>query len=57
VLLGKPEVTRRKWEDTGSVKINLLGMKFGDVDWIQLIWYRDQWQSFVNTITNLPGLF
>lgn len=27
-------MARRKWEDTGSVKLNLLGKKFGDVDCI-----------------------
>jgi hypothetical protein len=36
-----------------NIKMNLRGIEFGDMDWIDLAQDRDQWRAFVNTIMNL----
>jgi hypothetical protein len=43
--LGKP---RHTWEDSDLREIG-----WGGMDWIDLVRYRDQWRSLVNTVMNL----
>jgi hypothetical protein len=46
--LGRP---RRRLVD--NIKINILEISWGDVDWIGLAWDRDNWRALVNTVMNL----
>jgi hypothetical protein len=52
ILVGKPEEKRtlrrprRRWVD--NIKIDL-----GEMNWIDLAEYRDQWRALVNTAMNL----
>jgi hypothetical protein len=49
VLVGKPEGNRpfgrprRKWED--NIKMDLLGVGCGGMDWIELAQDRDRWRA------------
>jgi hypothetical protein len=45
--LGRP---RRRWVD--NIKIDLRGIGWDDMDWIDLAQDRDQWRAFVNTVMN-----
>jgi hypothetical protein len=47
-LLGRP---RRRWDD--NIKMDLVEIGFGDVDWIHLAQDRDTWRALVNTVMNL----
>jgi hypothetical protein len=55
-LVGKPEGKsplgrpRRRWVD--NIKMDLRGIGWGDVDWIDLAQDRDQWRAFLNTVMN-----
>jgi hypothetical protein len=57
-LVGRPEGRRplgrprRRWED--NIKMDLMKIGFGDVDWIHLAQDRDRWRAVVNTVMNLP---
>jgi hypothetical protein len=57
ILVGKPEGKRplrrprRRWVD--NVKIDLRGIGWAGVEWIDLAQDRDQWRALVNTMTNL----
>jgi hypothetical protein len=57
VLVGRPEGKkplgrpRRRWED--KIKMNIQGVGWGDMDWIDLAQDRDRWQCFVNAVMNL----
>jgi hypothetical protein len=57
VLVEKPEGKRplgrlrRRWED--NIKINLLKLGCGDLDWIELAQDRDRWRTLVNAVLNL----
>jgi hypothetical protein len=42
---------RRRCED--NIKMDLRGIGFGDVDWINLAQDRDRWRALVNMIMNL----
>jgi hypothetical protein len=46
--LGRP---RRRWVD--NVRIDLVEMGWGDVDWIGLAQDRDRWRVLVNSVLNL----
>jgi hypothetical protein len=46
--LGRP---RLRWED--KIKMDLRGIGFGDVDWINWAQDRDRWRALVNTVMNL----
>jgi hypothetical protein len=46
--LGGP---RRRWVD--NVKIDLLEIGWGGVDWIGLAQDRNKWRALVNEVTNL----
>jgi hypothetical protein len=47
-LLGRP---RRRWED--NIKMDLIEIGFGDVDWIHWAQDRDRWRAVLNTVMNL----
>jgi hypothetical protein len=57
ILVGKPEAKRslgsprRMWED--NIKMDIKGIEWGGIDWIDLAQDRDQWRALVNTETNL----
>jgi hypothetical protein len=46
--LGRP---RRRWVD--NIKMDLVGVGWGDVDWIGLAQDRDKWRALVNAVMNL----
>jgi hypothetical protein len=52
LLVGKPEGKRpRGWVD--NIKMDLLEMGWGSVDWIGLAQDRDKWRALVNAVMNL----
>jgi hypothetical protein len=57
LLVGKPERkktlgrTRRRWLD--NIRIDLVEMGWGDVDWIGLAQDRNRWRALVNSVLNL----
>jgi hypothetical protein len=57
ILVGKPEGkrplgrTRHGWED--NIKMDLKGIGWGGMDWIDLAQDRDQWKALVNTVMTL----
>jgi hypothetical protein len=48
ISLGRP---RRRWVD--NLKIELRGIEWGGMDWIDLAQDGNQWRAFVNTVMNL----
>jgi hypothetical protein len=46
--LGRP---RHRWKD--NIKMDLIEIRWGDVDWIHVAQDRDQWRALVNTVMNL----
>jgi hypothetical protein len=57
LLVGKPEGKRplgrlrRRWVD--NIKIDLLEIGWGGVDWIGLAQGMDKWRALVNAVMNL----
>ena len=57
VLVGKPKRKtplgrpRRRWED--NIKMDLQEIRYGGMDWIELVQDRDRWRRLVNTVMNL----
>jgi hypothetical protein len=57
ILLGKPEGKRplgrprRRLED--NIKMALGEIRWGGMDWINLVQDRNQWRALVNTVMNL----
>jgi hypothetical protein len=57
LLVGKPEGKRplgrprRRWVD--NIKMDLLEIGWGGVDWTGLAQDRDKWRALVNTVMNL----
>jgi hypothetical protein len=57
ILVGRPEGRRplgrprRRWEN--NIKMDLMEIGFGDVDWVNLVRDRDTWRAVVNTVMNL----
>jgi hypothetical protein len=57
VLLRKPEGkrllgrSRRRWGD--NIKMDLLQVRCGGVDWIELAQDRDRWRALMNAVMNL----
>jgi hypothetical protein len=57
LLVGKPEgrrplgIPRRSWLD--NIRMDLVDVGWGDVDWIGLAQDRDRWRALVNAVTNL----
>ena len=56
VLVGKPEGKRplgrprRRWED--NIKMYLVEVGSGCVDWMELAQGRDRWRALVSTVMN-----
>jgi hypothetical protein len=57
VLVGRPEgrrplgKPRRRWED--NIKIDLQGVGWGVMDWIDMAQDRDGWRALVIAVMNL----
>jgi hypothetical protein len=57
LLVGKPEGRRplgrpkRRWLD--NIRMDLVEVGCGDVDWIGLAQNRDRWRALVNLVLNL----
>jgi hypothetical protein len=57
LLVGKPEGkrplgrARRRW--MGNIRLDLVEVGWGDVDWIGLAQDRDRWRALVNSVLNL----
>jgi hypothetical protein len=57
VLVGKPEGRRpqgrprRRWED--GIRMDLMEIGLGGVDWIRLAQNRDRWRAVVSLVMNL----
>jgi hypothetical protein len=49
--LGRP---RRRWED--EIRIDLMEIGLGGVDWIRLAQGRDRWRAVVSAVMNLRVL-
>jgi hypothetical protein len=60
VLVGKPEGKRplgrprRRWED--GIRMDLMEIGLGGVDWIRLAQDRDRWRAVVSAVMNLRVL-
>jgi hypothetical protein len=58
LLVGKPEGRRSlgrprcRWLD--NIRMDLVEVVWGDVDWIGLTQDRDRWRALVNAVMNLP---
>jgi hypothetical protein len=56
-LVGRPEGTRSvgrsrcRWVD--NIRMDLIEVGWGDVDWIGLAQDRDRWRALVNSVLNL----
>jgi hypothetical protein len=48
IPLGRP---RHRWED--NIKMDLRGIGWGSVEWINLAEDRDQWLPLLNIVMNL----
>jgi hypothetical protein len=46
--LGRP---RRRWSN--NIRMDLVEVGFGDVDWIGLAQDRNRWRALVNSVLNL----
>jgi hypothetical protein len=61
ILMGKSErerllrSPRRRWVD--NITIDLRGIGWDDMDWIDLAQDRDQWRNLVNTVMNRRVLY
>jgi hypothetical protein len=57
LLVGKPEERRplgrprRRWLD--NIRMDLVEVEWGDVDWIGMAQDRDRWRALVNSVLNL----
>jgi hypothetical protein len=57
LLVGKPEGRRtlgrprHRW--LNNIRMNLVEVGWGDVDWIGLAQDRDRWRALVNSVVNL----
>ena len=59
ILVGKPGgkrplgKRRRRWED--NIKMDLQGVGYVGMDWIELAQDRDRWRALVSAVMNLRG--
>jgi hypothetical protein len=57
LLVGKPEgkrpLGRSRHRCLDNIKMDLVEVGWGDVDWIGLAQDRDRWRALVNSILNL----
>jgi hypothetical protein len=60
ILVGNPEGNRqlqrprRTWVD--HINTDLMAIRWGGINWIDLDQYADHWKALVNTVINLRGL-
>jgi hypothetical protein len=60
VLVGKPEGNRplerprREWED--GIRMDIMEIGWGSVEWIHLAQDRDRWRAVANAVMNLRVL-
>jgi hypothetical protein len=58
LLVGKPDGEmslgrpRRRW--VNNIRMDLVEVGWGDVDWIGLAQDRNSWRALVNSVMNLP---
>jgi hypothetical protein len=45
---GRP---RHRWED--NIKMNLLKVGFGGMDWIEMAYVKERWRALVNAVMKL----
>ena len=56
VLVGKPEGKKQlgrprcRWED--NIKVDIQGVGYESLEWIELALDRDRWPSLVNAVMN-----
>jgi hypothetical protein len=50
---GKRPLGRQRRRSEDKIKIDHRGIGWGDMDWIDLAWDRDEWRALLNTIINL----
>jgi hypothetical protein len=57
ILVGKPEgkrpLGRPRYVWVNNIKMDLRGIGWDGMDWINLAQDRDQWRALVNTVMNL----
>jgi hypothetical protein len=49
--VGKPEGTRRRWED--NIKMGLQEVEWEGMDLIELVQDRGRWRALMNAVMNL----
>jgi len=52
--LRERDQARRRWED--NIKVDLLEVRCGGMDWIELAQDRERWRALVNAVVNLRFL-
>jgi hypothetical protein len=52
-LVGKRPLGRPRCRWVNNIKMDLLEMGCGGVDWICLAWDREKWRALVNAVMNL----
>jgi len=50
-VVTRTDLSRRRWED--NIKMDLLEVGCGGMDWIELAQYGDRWRALVNAAMNL----
>jgi hypothetical protein len=53
LLVGKRPLGRPRCRWVGTIKMDLLEIGWGGVDWIGLAQDRDKWRALVNAVMNL----
>jgi hypothetical protein len=59
LFVGEPKIkrplgrTRRRWVD--NIRMGLVEIEYGGMDWIGLDQDRGQWKAFVNAVMNFRG--
>jgi hypothetical protein len=62
LLVGKPEgkkpegkkpIGRPRNRRVDNIRMNILELGWGDMDWIGLFHYRNKWRALVNSVLNL----
>jgi hypothetical protein len=54
--IGKRPLGRPRCRREDEIRMDLMEIGWGVVDWIQLAQDRDRWRAIVNTVTNLRVL-
>jgi hypothetical protein len=55
-LVGRPEEKRPLGRPRKNIKMDLRGIGWGGMDWIDLAQDRDQWRAVVNTVMNSSSI-